>query len=265
MDEQSWNTLSSSEQRNINTAISDGLGLIIMPEKGKLPIKFTTLKQKDTVRISLGTAGTIRLPALTLEAKQSNPLLTSGDRVLSGFNYSGAGKIGYQLLLENIPGPVSRQKTRHILHSGFRYSKNVREQKEDLKLRITSPFPYYENEPLSFDIISSGKQPTLRVDNTQLPLTEDIYIDDLWHGTVWFEGNQWHEMTADSTKTFVPVSKEGTWKAARAANNRKATQQNISNQNTDEVTATTDDNTIKLILFLIFLFSAGFLWLAPKI
>jgi hypothetical protein len=270
IDENSWNALNTAEQRNIHNSINDGLGVIIMPENGKSIIQFHATQQKDTVSISLGKAGAIRLPALTLEAKQANPILTSkspaGDRVVSGYVYSRSGKIGYQLLMETYQAGL-QGKTE--MYSGLwvpLLEKCARTKKEEFRLRITSPFPYYENEPISFDIISSGKQPLLKVDNISLPLTEDVYIDDLWHGAVWLEGNSWHDFTVDSTKTSVHVSKDGTWRSVRESNNQKATAKHSESANeSSSVAYSKNDNLPKIILFLIFILASGLLWLAPKL
>jgi hypothetical protein len=267
IDEGSWNSLNAAEQRNVGAAISDGLGVIIMPDKGKNQlIQFNATRDKDTVRVSLGKAGIIRLPALRLRAPKSNPLLSSGDRTLNGYIYSGSGKIGYQLLTETYQAGLQGKTEIYSALWVPLLEKCARTQKEDFKLRITSPFPYYENEPISFDIVSSGKHPVLKINNIILPLIEDIYIDDLWHGTTWLEGNSWHEFTIDSTRTFVHVSKEGTWKSIRAINNQKATAKAAGmDREYRSASFTKDDGSIKLILLLVFLFSAGFLWLAPKL
>ncbi|HEX8059765.1 MAG TPA: hypothetical protein VF473_02470, partial [Cyclobacteriaceae bacterium] len=102
IDEASWDLLTSAEQKTISSSINKGLGVIIMPGKGKTKlIQFTPTQDKDTTRISLGRAGIISLPALALEVKKSKAVSTAArDRVVSGYVYSGAGKIGYQFLME---------------------------------------------------------------------------------------------------------------------------------------------------------------------
>lgn len=270
IDELSWSALSSIEQKSVKTAVENGLGIVMLPEAkpGKNPlIRFTTTQQKDTVRLQLGRAGSVRLPALTVEAKESTPLLTASDkRVVAGYTYSGKGKIGYQLLNETYQvGMQSKAEAYSTLWVPL-LEKCARNLNEDLKLKITSDFPYYENQPISFDVISSGKQPALTIDNIQFPLTEDVFIDDLWHGTTWLNGNQWHQFTLDSTSTFVHVVKSGAWKSVSAANNRKATAALAGKQTSTEISGvTTDDSMIKIVLFAIFLLSAGFIWLAPKL
>ena len=272
IDERSWHTLSVTEQKNLQAAINDGLGVILMPEAnpGKhrsYLIPFTSTQQKDTTRVSLGRAGSFRLPALTLEATQANALLTGSDgRVVNGYVHSGTGKVGYQLLHETYQIGLQGKSEAYSALWVPLLEKCARTQKNDFKLKITSAFPRYENEPVTFEIISSGEQPVLKVDNIDLPLAEDVYIDDLWHGTTWLEGNSWHDFAIDSTVFSTHVSKSGDWSAVRASNNRKATSTNAGQSNIDsQLTVTRDDSTAKIILFSIFILAAGFLWLAPKL
>jgi len=272
IDETSWHSLSAAEQKNVQSAISEGLGVIVMPEakptkhKSYL-VQFSATQAKDTARVSLNRAGSFRLPALSLEAKQSTPLLTSTDaRIVNGYAHSGSGKVGYQLLIETYQLGLQGKNDAYAALWVPLLERSARLLKKDLKFRITSPFPYYENEPVSFDIISSGKEPKLKIDNINFPLTEDVYIDDLWHGTTWLDGNRWHDFMLDSTTTAVHVAKEGTWHSIRATNNRKATALQAGQPGTGENQSTSkDDKAIKISLFLIFIVSAGFLWLAPKI
>lgn len=268
MDERSWTSLTSSEQKNIQTAVNDGLGVLIIPESDKLKlISFKKNQQKDTVRVSLGRAGSLRLPALSLESQQSNSLLKSVDnRVVSGFIYSGKGKIGYQLLAETYQAGLQGKSEVYSALWVPLLEKVARTLSNDLKLKITSPFPYYENEPVSFDIISSGKEPKLKIDNIDFPLTEDVFVDDLWHGTTWLDGNKWHNFSLDSATTAVHVAKPGTWKSVSATNNRKATALQAGQQTNNEVASfSKDDTKIKIVLFVIFILSGGFIWLAPKL
>lgn len=267
IDEPSWSSISSGDQKNLRAAISDGLGVIILPETGKKQlITFKPTDQKDTVRVSLGKTGSMRLPALSLEAAGTTPLLSSTDRVVNGYAHSGSGKIGYQLLMETYQLGLQGKADAYSALWVPLLERSARTAKNDFKLKVTSPFPYYENEPLSFDIISSGSEPKLKIDNIDFPLIEDVYIDDLWHGTTWLNGSRWHDFTLDSTTTAVHVAKQGTWNSISATNNRKATALHARQENnTGDQSTVKDDKAIKIFLFAIFILSAGFLWLAPKL
>ncbi len=266
IDENSLTSSSPSDQKNLRTAVDNGLGVIVLPETAKAPlIEFTQIEQQDTATISLGRAGSIQLPALSIESKKSTPLLTAKGRVVNGYSYSGAGKVGYQLLKETYRAGLQGKSDIYSALWVPLLEKVARTAKKDFKLKITSPFPYYENEPISFDIISSGKDPKITIDNIQYPLTEDVFIDDLWHGTTWLDGNQWHEFLIDSVTTAVHVAKSDTWRSVSASNNRKATALRAGEQSNETTSLSKDDSTIKILLFVTFILAAGFLWLAPKL
>jgi hypothetical protein len=262
IDEASWQSLGASEKKNLRTAILDGLGVVILPDtkpsKQRSLISFVATSQKDTARV-----GTFVLPALPLEAKQSTPVLTSNGRVLSGYTFSGAGKIGYQLLRETYQIGLKGQPENYSSLWVPLLEKCARSENPDFRLKVTSPFPYYENQPISFIVLSSGKQPHVSSGGVEIPLTEDAYIDDLWHGKIWFEGSSWHALALDSVTTWIHVAKDGAWKEVNATNNRKATLGAHTETGTD--TAYVDYKDLKLVLFVMFLLAAGFLWLAPKL
>ena len=272
IDERSWHSLSGGEQKNVQAAINNGLGVIVLPDakpekRSPYLLQFSTTQEKDTSRVSLGRVGSLGLPTLQLETKQSTAILTAANnRVVSGYVHSGSGKVGYQLLNETYPVGLQGKAEAYSALWVPLLEKTARTIKQDFKLRITSPFPHYEDEPISFDIISSGNEPALSIDNIQFPLTEDVYVDDLWHGTVWLSGNTWHDFVIDSITTPVHVAKEGTWKSVRSNNNRKATALHSgSSADTEYVATARDYGKIKTILFSIFVLAAGFLWLSPKL
>jgi hypothetical protein len=271
IDESSWHSLNSTEQRNLQSATRDGLGVIILPgtkpDKRRSPmIQFTSTDHKDTARVSLNRAGSYVLPVFPLEAKQSTPLLTSADRTLSGYKHYGTGKVGYQFLNETYTLGLQGKPDAYSAIWVPLLEKSARSLGEDFKLKVTSPFPFYENQPVTFDIISSGKIPHVTLGATELPLTEDTWIDDVWHGKIWLEGNTWHDLKIDSASNWVHLASTGSWKTLHANNNRKATSlAATSNPASDLTTTTYDDTLIRLILFTLFIISAGFIWLAPKL
>lgn len=267
IDERSWNSISAAEQRNIRSSINEGLGVIILPESSKAGlVQFSPKKQKDTVRVSLSRAGVVQLPALRLELKPSESITLAGDgNVMSGYRYSGGGKIGYMLLLETYQAGLQGKADAYAALWAPLLEKCARNEKMDFKIRIASPFPVYENQPIDFDIVSSGREPHFTVDNISYPLTEDLYVDDLWHGKVWLEGSSWHEFKIDSTSTWFHLAPKNSWKTVSQTNNLKATQAVASSSSGNVEHTVYDDSRIKIILFLLFVIAAGFLWLSPKL
>ncbi|HMJ70699.1 MAG TPA: hypothetical protein VK508_17475 [Cyclobacteriaceae bacterium] len=271
IDEPSWHALNSAEQKNLRSAAQDGLGVLVLPaskpDKRRSPlIQFTSTDNKDTARVSLGRPGSFVLPALPLEVKQSTPLLTSGPRVISGFRHFGAGKVGYQLLSETYQVGLQGKSEAYSSLWVPLLEKCARSEKEDFKLKVVSPFPFYENQPVEFDILSSGDEPHLMFGQTEVPLAEDAWIDDLWHGKIWLETTTWHDLRIDSLSHWIHLAKKGSWKTLHTNNTRKATAlaatQSASAISTEK---TYDAALLRIILFSLFILSAGFIWLAPKL
>lgn len=272
IDESSWQTLGSGEQKNLRAAVQSGLGVIVIPQSQSQPrrgshlISFSATQQKDTARVSLNRAGSFLLPALPIEVKQSTALLTANDRVFSGYIHSGAGKIGYQLLHETYQVGLQEKPEAYSSIWVPLLEKCARSEKQDFKLKITSPFPVYDNQPIEFDVVSSGKEPHVRSAGTDIPLAEDAYIDDLWHGRVWLEGTTWHDLTVDSISTWIHLAKKDSWKVLSGVNNRKATALSATMDSTSTSMQTSyDDRVVRFTLFTLFILAAGFLWLAPKL
>jgi hypothetical protein len=193
-------------------------------------------------------------------------LKATDGRTVSGFVESGSGKIGYQLLQETYQVGLQGKAEAYAAFWVPLLEKCARTIKDDHQVRFTSPFPIYENQPIDFDVISSGNTPQFKVDNTALPLSEDLRIDDLWHGRVWLEGTQWHSFSADSTIKFVHIAKEGTWRSLANNNNTKATSLVATSSVTDGTAFVSyDDRAVKVILFSLLVIAAGFLWLSPKL
>jgi hypothetical protein len=271
IDEPSWHALNSAEQKNLRSAAQDGLGVVILPasrpEKRRASlIQFNATDNKDTARVSLGRAGSFVLPALPLEVKQSTPLLSSGARVISGFRHHGAGKVGYQMLSETYQVGLQGKSEAYSSMWVPLLEKCARSEKQDFKLKVSTPFPFYENQPVEFDILSSGNEPHLVSGETEIPLAEDAWIDDLWHGKIWLEATTWHELKIDSSSHWIHLAKKDSWKTLHSTNTRKATTLAASQSPISSSTITAyDASVLRIILFTLFIISAGFLWLAPKL
>ncbi len=272
IDERSWQALSSGEQRNVRSAITDGLGVLTLPEQapGKKPtlLPFDPVQVKDTVTVRLERAGTVNLPVLTLITKEPTiSMMSSTDgRIVSGYVESGAGKIGYQLLQETYRVGLENKMDTYAALWVPLLEKCARKLSDEYSIRITSPFPVYENEPIDFSVVGAGKKPEVKVDDHALPVSEDLRVDDLWHGRVWLEGNSWHRITADSTTKWIHVAKVNAWRELRASNHARATALASAESSSQGIAYISyDDRMVKVILFTLLLIAAAFLWLSPKL
>ena len=270
--------LSSSETTILRDAIHNGLGMIILdlPEKSTDLNKFVSLTFKplkfDTVHIHLGSSNQYTLPIQPINITTSKSIeatLTHNNKPLSGYSFKGAGKIAFQLLKETYRVRLEGNTDDYAFIWTPLVEKTARVKEIEFKMKLINSFPYYQDQSLDVEIISAGSAPTLLDGSIQLPTGEDVIIDDLWHSKTWASSPGWHHLSIkeDSMRLNYFVSKKNEWNALRIVNNMRATRLAESeNEITSVISNSVETREISpLIFFLIFLFAAGFLWLAPKI
>ncbi len=276
LDANELKTFSATEQTTLHESIQNGLGLLMMnvdpskETKGRINFfPFQALKIKaDTTSLILSKTS-LTLPALPFRINASSSvksILENKSGILSGYKNQGLGKIGFQFL----------QKTYQLTLAGdsIRYShlwspvieKISRDNTSSSKINIKTPFPVYQDEPIDIEIISTLENPTLVADSIHIPLQEDVMLDDVWHGRVWAKEAGWHMMHVQDASQYYYVSKPGEWKSLSTA------QQIKSNQILSHASETIPSEKIMeskivdpIYFYMLFILSAGFLWLAPKL
>lgn len=197
------------------------------------------------------------------------PITQKDGRILSGYRYSGFGKIGFQLLHETYRIRLEGNVDDYAAVWSALIERTARTRNEMFRAKLRTLFPYYTDEPLSVEIISSGAQPTLYSGRISLPITEDVVIDNLWLGKSWADEAGWHQflIQEDSTQLNYFVSANDDWKTLRIANQIKANKLvQASNGESHAMVKNYEEQAVSALLFyLLFLFAAAFLWLAPKI
>jgi len=278
LDSQVLTELSSNEKIILSNAVKDGLGMIILdlPEKEKRFNQFLSIKIKitgsDTAHISFENSKTYVLPVQTIEIMSDQslqPELVHKKRIISGYKYSGAGKVGFQLLRETYRVRLEGNMDDYSSIWSSLIDRTARTKNKQFDAGITTPFPYYQDQSLEVRILSSGTKPTLYDGDIQLPISEDVVIDDLWKGRTWAGKSGWHKLLIkeDSTELDYYVSNKNDWKSLRFMNYSNVTRLAQSKTDTTSLEAIKiDDTPISLfVFFLMFLIASGFLWLVPKI
>ena len=270
--------LPSSERIVLQKAITNGLGAIVLadafPAKGKIINQFLPFQVKplaiDTVHMRFKGSKLYNLPFVPVEIIQDGSIVSTMQHnglTLSGYVHSGAGKIGLQLLKETYRISLEGNEDVYSFIWSDLIERVGRSKNKMFEINLSNPFPYYTDEPLAVDIISAGERPVLYADKNLIPVAEDVVIDDYWHAKSWAGNIGWHQFVSqDSTKVNYFVSDKGEWESLRVANQIK---HNLLVQSSSSVVIGKNlyrNRLISPVLFyLIFLFAAGFLWLAPKI
>jgi hypothetical protein len=225
---------------------------------------------KDTVLLNLnGSTEILSVAPWTVKESVEATAIANG-RVVSGFIEKGIGKLGFQFL----------QETYHLLLRGKeeQYSeiwsplleRVARTKNQTHKILIKNSFPIYPNDPIDLDVISAANQvPELKFNQVAIPLREDVVVDDYHHCKIWVDTSGWHSLTVEKdsiSKSFYAVPKD-LWNSLRAMRLRAVNERMATNSSTSaKYHMTHEEQPVPpFLFFLLFLFAAGFLWLAPKL
>jgi hypothetical protein len=273
-DEGALASLASSEQAAIQKSIFSGLGLLhLTPVTGKRLSNFfpfqTTSVRSDSANFKIGSKS-FSLPAdrVRIEQNDSTKAIQKNEvGILSGYTFRGAGKIGFQLLRETFRFALSGDSNAYAEVWSPLLEQVARSTVNTSKIKIITPFPWYENEPIDIEVLSSTESISLADDSVSLPLREDLVFDNIWHARTWAGKSGWHQLeTGDGTILSYYVSNPTEWKALSTVNKRNANRfsaQEDVNLKSEKIEAM--EKIPPLIFYITFISAAGFIWLAPKL
>ncbi|MFM9840286.1 MAG: hypothetical protein ACKVOQ_18615 [Cyclobacteriaceae bacterium] len=277
IDNESLQSLTSYEKNILEESVKKGLGLLMLynsieKKENASSLSLATKEIKvDTIRLALGKSF-YAFPTLPLkiDAENIESITQSKERILSGYVSKGAGKIAFQLMQETYRLVLEGKTMDYAQLWSPLIEQTAKVQDLRFKIELMNDFPVYTDEPMDINVIASKQNPKLISDSALLPLHEDVVIDDYWHGSTWAGKAGWHQfsISQDSTVKNYYVSNKSEWKSLRIVQQQKANEAKsnkiLSNEQA-EVTFIEKNLISPVFFFLLFLLSAGFLWLAPKI
>jgi hypothetical protein len=271
-DSESLSRLSAAEKNSLGKSIESGLGLLNLSvsanDAGRLFPFRTHPSQKDTAIIHINkTPMNVKVPRFrVVEEPSVLPVLKSRSAVLSGYSFNGAGRIGFQLFQETYPLALSGDSLNYAALWSPLLEQVARSNRSHSKIKIITPWPWFVNDPIDIEVISSTEPISLTADSVTIPLTEDIDIDNVWYGRIWVGYSGWHTLQTNDGSTlnyFVP--KTGEWKSLSLMNQMKANAL-VGHRDTPALKSVKTHQEIPpLIFYLMFVISAGILWLTPKL
>jgi len=141
-----------------------------------------------------------------------------------------------------------------------------RSRSEPTKIKVITPFPWYENEPIDIEVISSTENISLSADSIPLAMKENISFDNIWSARTWAGTRGWHLLKTGGTSLHYYVSGPTEWKTLSLVNqlneNKISARQDLD-QRSEKIDSW--EEIPPLIFYIIFLLAAGFIWLAPKL
>ncbi len=268
-------SLSRSEVKALRDAIRNGLGLLVVPDrlssKDTNPLfPFTINEVRTDTAVFYHNDQKITLPALPVRVKQSSsvvPLLESSNELLSGYSFEGAGKIGFQVLQQTYRLSLSGDS---LLYSQLwtpLIEDVARMTRTETKVEVLSPFPLYPDSPIAISFISGKEDIMLMADSLRIPLREDVLLDGIWSATFPAGQPGWHVLkTNDGNGIQYYISEQGEWSALNKANQLRTTLAYAKKpERVVSGKSTIQKEIDPLIFYLMFLVSAGSIWLLPKL
>ncbi|MBT1700859.1 hypothetical protein KK083_28465 [Fulvivirgaceae bacterium PWU4] len=276
IDSDALQALSSTELAQVKRSVSEGLGILTLLNDSPLKIKpvqsffpgvFASYAS-DTAQVGIRSKK-FTLPAWAFKVNPDADVVTTlknRNRILSGYRYNGFGKTGFQLLQETYRLMLEGDSLAYSELWAELIGKTARTKSKPFSLRIISEFPYYTDEPLTVEAISAGTAPVVLNDSVPISLTEDLFVDDRWTGKFWPGEPGWHTLTAgDSTRLKYYVSNKKDWTSLAATNAMIQTSEQSVKTLPEKKMTVTFTPIPAWIFYLLFVFSAGFLWLVPKL
>jgi len=265
--------LTASERKAVKESVHAGLGALVLPLVAKtkhedlFPFDLTPTKT-DSATVTLQTKA-VTLPALPARIRNNagvQPLVQNKSGILTGYTFAGAGKLGVQLLQETYRLSLSGDSTGYGALWSPIVEKMSRRGTQTASVQITTPFPWYPDEPIQTTLLSAQPNPTLLADSIKIPLREDTRLDDVWHGQLWAGKPGWHILDPNQASGLhYYVSAPGSWETMRQNSQRG---QNLRASITDRANSETvqvQQEIPVLYFFVVFVMAAGFLWIAPKL
>lgn len=276
VDASSLSLLSTGEIQQLKEDVKNGLGILTLintPSLGKQAndlLNLTLSKIKNDSAQLLLQKKRIKIPATSVSivspkktfAVQQEP---SG-RIISGYQSVGLGKSGFQLLSNTFSLALLGEKEAYAEIWSPLIQAVSRKEIREYDLQFTTSFPYYSDEPIDFKIIGGTAKPTVTIDSMEIPIIESPLIKNLWIGKMWATQIGWNtiHIDQDSSNHSFFVSSPESWKSLQV-NNQLRSMKKIVSKKGNVSPQTILQPVPKIIFFLLFLVSAGFLWLAPKL
>jgi hypothetical protein len=268
--------LQVSERNNLRSAIEEGLGLLPFfnaqpgsTQDDMVPFTFRTYGA-DTAHVSLHGSRQFVLPAWPLRPVSESgmtPVLKNKNRILSGYRHQGFGKIGFQLLQETYRLMLQGDSIAYSSLWSNILEKISRSDTKELTIWQQRPtFPLYPDAPVEIEFISSEIKPRVLVNDIEIPLAENILIDDVWMAKFWTDREGWNRIAvAGDTISDLYTSNKNEWRSLAMANALESTRDAAAHGLREKKLSEIFMPVPGWIFYLLFLIAAGFLWLAPKL
>lgn len=279
IDQRGFQSLSGEKKDVIKQLVyRDGMGLIINgvdnPNKLKEYDLFKGYEFEEVLNenFKIEVFGTqITAPTWAISNSRNIPIWqTANGEIVSAYQLYGLGKV--EVMLENHTYELilkGKQKAYSEFWSAHLDLFLSRRHEHD-EWQFQNPIPMV-NEPLHFFIKTAQTQvPEIRHDSLRIPMLQDIDFAEKWYGTTWPDKSGWNKLVTENfeSEQWFYVFDDNDWQTLRQHEKVKYTHRTLAlnKLNTAKKIVPASYKPINPLWFFgLFILSAAFIWLEPKI
>ncbi|WP_421943009.1 hypothetical protein [Pedobacter sp.] len=284
IDEDELSSISASEKIAIQTALNNGLGVIVRisnpKSSGVFSDKFSRFEspiQKDKGLISsYEDVKLSKLPvdqSVFLTSSDNNQIIiteTSG-KILAASKLNGLGKLTATTLSTTYNWMLAGKEADYATYWSSLLSKTARKKSENLSVKVFPQFPVV-NEKTNFtvDLAENNKLPTIKINNLPLSPRQNMELPFQWDVTDWPKVEGWNTLTVNQTPTPVFIYSKESWQTLKNYSKINQTENFIRN-NKSQITKNaiseqiTTNEVSKWWVLALFIIATGFLWFESRI
>jgi hypothetical protein len=286
LDDASLKRFSPTEKAAINSAVRDGIGVLVLASGSPFPtvppffgFQLSVAPGPEETRLSPEWSGSpakpapVTFPSLFLKASPVvRPLATDPKgQTLAAVKPYGLGRVAVAVAGNTFEWVLSGQPGLHASWWSHLLTVTARKRLEPEMWRVAAPLPQVDR-PATIQLVRNGSQlPELTVDSIALYPQQAASGLSLWESTFWPRREGWHMAAIASGKPYpLYIYDPGDWPDLQARQRYEATLAFVNGRQATAATtalppATRREPVPEIWFYLLFLVSAGYLWLERKL
>ena len=284
IDEDELLSITASEKAAIQSALNNGLGVIVRISNPKLSgifsdkfSRFESPIQKDKGLISIHEDVKLnKLPidqSIFLTASTNNQIIISetNGKILAASKLNGQGKLTATTLSTTYNWMLAGKESDYATYWSALLSKTGRKKPENLSIKVYPYFPV-ANQKTNFtvDLAENNKTPTIKLNELPLSPRQNMELPFQWDVTDWPQLEGWNTLTTNQTSTPVFIYSSNNWQSLKNYSMLKQTESFIKNNKSQASKNAVSEQIItnevsKWWVFILFILAVGFLWFESRV
>ncbi|WP_231460003.1 MULTISPECIES: hypothetical protein [unclassified Pedobacter] len=286
IDEDEISSLSGAEKSTMQTAMNNGLGVIIRianpKSSGFISDKFSRFevplqKDKGLIPIIKDDAKKFnKLPydqRLFLKASENNQtiVIDNNAKILVTSKLNGLGKLTASTLSSTYNWMLAGNEADYSAYWSALLSKTARKKAKNLAFKVLPKIPVVNHRTnFVIDLAQNNKVPTIKMNGLVLAPRQNMELPFQWDVTNWPKTQGWNTLNINQTTASVYIYAKQNWQTLRnyslIKQNERFVQNNLKQLSKAKISEQITVNEVsKWWIFITFILSTGFLWFESRV